>query len=137
MLRGECSEVIMSSTLSGRKSAELTTMDTASTSSFEKDSVKSSDNLISDKSQDFEKADKPVVANMEAIALEALHVDDDPTLNPWTFRMFFLGKHLPNADARGNADLKNKKVLGSPHLAQLLQPYYYSSRKVSRCPSSF
>ncbi|KAN0122786.1 oligopeptide transporter [Hyaloscypha variabilis] len=28
---------------------------------------------------------------METIALKALHVDDDATLNPWTFRMFFLG----------------------------------------------
>ncbi|KAF1992314.1 OPT superfamily oligopeptide transporter [Aulographum hederae CBS 113979] len=34
---------------------------------------------------------KEVVANMEDIALKALHVDDDPTLDPWTFRMFFLG----------------------------------------------
>lgn len=32
-----------------------------------------------------------VVANMEDIALKALHIDDDPSLNPWTFRMFFLG----------------------------------------------
>ena len=30
-------------------------------------------------------------ASMETIALKALHTDDDPTLNPWTFRMFFLG----------------------------------------------
>lgn len=34
---------------------------------------------------------EPLVANMEEIALKALHVDDDPTLNPWTFRVFFLG----------------------------------------------
>ena len=34
---------------------------------------------------------QPVVANMEDMALKALHVDDDPTLNPWTFRMFILG----------------------------------------------
>lgn len=32
-----------------------------------------------------------IVANTEEIALKALHVDDDPTLNPWTFRVFFLG----------------------------------------------
>lgn len=36
---------------------------------------------------------EPVVANMEEMALKALHVDDDPTLNPWTFRVFFLGPH--------------------------------------------
>lgn len=33
-----------------------------------------------------------VNANMETVALKALHVDDDPTLNPWTFRVFFLGR---------------------------------------------
>jgi hypothetical protein len=39
------------------------------------------------------------VDNMEEIALYALHVDDDPSLNPWTFRtwlyvrsLFFLPK---------------------------------------------
>jgi len=26
--------------------------------------------------------------------LRALHVDDDTSLNPWTFRMFFLGTQL-------------------------------------------
>lgn len=36
---------------------------------------------------------EPLVANMEEIALKALHVDDDPMLNPWTFRVFFLGLH--------------------------------------------
>lgn len=40
---------------------------------------------------------EPVVANMEEMALKALHVDDDPTLNPWTFRVFFLGLHHPFA----------------------------------------
>lgn len=40
---------------------------------------------------------EPLVANMEEIALKALHVDDDPTLNPWTFRVFFLGLHPPFA----------------------------------------
>jgi len=34
------------------------------------------------------------VENMEEIALYALHVDDDPTLNPWTFRTWFLGRRL-------------------------------------------
>lgn len=32
-----------------------------------------------------------VNASMETVALKALHVDDDATLNPWTFRVFFLG----------------------------------------------
>ena len=36
----------------------------------------------------------PVVINMEDMALKALHVDDDPTLNPWTLRMWFLGESV-------------------------------------------
>lgn len=40
---------------------------------------------------------EPLVANMEEMALKALHVDDDPTLNPWTFRVFFLGLYPPFA----------------------------------------
>jgi len=43
----------------------------------------------------------PVVANMEDMALKALHVDDDPTLSPWTFRMFFLGSSLSLPSDRG------------------------------------
>ncbi|KAI6425854.1 hypothetical protein MCOR21_007021 [Pyricularia oryzae] len=35
-----------------------------------------------------------VSANMEVVALKALHTDDDPTQNPWTFRAFFLGLAL-------------------------------------------
>lgn len=38
--------------------------------------------------------------NMEEIALKALHVDDDPTLNPWTFRVFFIGWSLPYHQSR-------------------------------------
>lgn len=33
------------------------------------------------------------VDNMEEIALYALHTDDDVSLNPWTFRTWFLGKN--------------------------------------------
>lgn len=36
------------------------------------------------------------VDNMEEIALYALHVEDDPTLNPWTMRTWFLGIPLPS-----------------------------------------
>ncbi|RDW70319.1 hypothetical protein BP5796_08716 [Coleophoma crateriformis] len=35
-----------------------------------------------------------MVDNMEEIALYAIHTDDDPSLNPWTFRMWFLGLGL-------------------------------------------
>ncbi len=32
-----------------------------------------------------------VVQDAEELVTHVLHVDDDPTLNPWTFRAFFLG----------------------------------------------
>ena len=31
------------------------------------------------------------VSTAEDLVTEVLHVEDDPSLNPWTFRMFFLG----------------------------------------------
>ncbi|KAF8855994.1 OPT superfamily oligopeptide transporter [Acephala macrosclerotiorum] len=50
------------------------------------------ENLVRYDTWDAERNREPeVIANMETIALKALHVDDDPTLNLWTFRMFFLG----------------------------------------------
>jgi hypothetical protein len=30
----------------------------------------------------------------EDIVTQVIHVDDDPTMNPWTFRMFFVGEHI-------------------------------------------
>jgi hypothetical protein len=30
----------------------------------------------------------------EDIVTTVIHVDDDPTINPWTFRMFFIGQYL-------------------------------------------
>ena len=32
------------------------------------------------------------VTNANDLITQVIHVDDDPTLNPYTFRMFFLGK---------------------------------------------
>lgn len=32
----------------------------------------------------------------EEIVTHVIHVDDDPTLNPWTFRMFFIGEYMKN-----------------------------------------
>jgi hypothetical protein len=29
----------------------------------------------------------------EDLVTTIIHLDDDPTLNPWTFRMFFIGEH--------------------------------------------
>jgi OPT family oligopeptide transporter len=85
----------MSGTRSGRKPARAGTMDSkmsATTTSLEKmSSGFSTESLVRYETRDSETAAEPVVANMETIALKALHVDDDFSLNPWTFRMFFLG----------------------------------------------
>jgi hypothetical protein len=48
---------------------------------------------LGDGAHDAEGFGKEVVeARMEDIALKALHIDDDPSLNPWTLRMFVLGR---------------------------------------------
>ena len=41
--------------------------------------------------------DEGHVSTAEDLVTQVIHVDDDPSLNPWTFRMFFLGK-LRRAD---------------------------------------
>lgn len=83
----------MAGTRLDRTSERSLTMDSASTTSFEKTKSKTSiEGLVRHETWDQEKnGETEVAANMETIALKALHVDDDPTLNPWTFRMFFIG----------------------------------------------
>jgi len=83
----------MSGTRPGRKPARAVTMDlqmSAATTSLEKIML-GTESLVRYKTRDSERAAEPLVANMETIALKALHVDDDSSLNPWTFRMLFLG----------------------------------------------
>ena len=36
-----------------------------------------------------------VVTTAKDLLTHILHVDDDPSLNPWTFRMFVLGEFIP------------------------------------------
>ena len=96
----------MATTRTGRwvpESIDMINMNTASTTSLEIDDKMSfrketahasTESLVRYETNDVEASNEPVVANMETIALKALHVDDDPTLNPWTFRMFALGNPL-------------------------------------------
>ena len=96
----------MATTRTGRwvpESIDMINMNTASTTSLEIDDKMSfrketahasTESLVRYETNDVEASNEPVVANMETIALKALHVDDDPTLNPWTFRMFALGNFL-------------------------------------------
>ncbi|OJA15807.1 hypothetical protein AZE42_12110 [Rhizopogon vesiculosus] len=39
-------------------------------------------------------SEEVVLSNERDIATHVISVDDDPTLNPWTFRAFFLGLGL-------------------------------------------
>jgi hypothetical protein len=82
---------------------DIANMRAASASSFSVDDktsimkgkspMDSTETLVRYETNDAELAGSgPVVANTEEIALKALHVDDDPTLDPWTFRMWFLGE---------------------------------------------
>ncbi|KAF5120861.1 hypothetical protein E5D57_013197 [Metarhizium anisopliae] len=32
------------------------------------------------------------INSVDDLVTKVLHVDDDPSLNPWTFRMWFIGK---------------------------------------------
>ena len=83
-------KAVMAGIRSGRKTATVTSMDMASTSSLEKTmSGLSAESLVRYDSE--MGVQEPVVANMETIALKALHIDDDPSQNPWTLRMFLLG----------------------------------------------
>lgn len=43
---------------------------------------------------DYVAEEHKVVETAEDIVNQVLSVEDDPTLNPWTFRMFFLYAHI-------------------------------------------
>lgn len=80
---------------SGIVSTSTVSLDDSLSSSKGYAFTSSADILVGHESKDQEAArEQVVVANTEEIALKALHVDDDPTLNPWTFRMLFLGKSI-------------------------------------------
>lgn len=94
----------MATTRSG-KEMELGNMLVASVSSFSMDDDKmsyrkgkspmdSQETLVRYEGDAELAGSEPVVANTEEIALKALHIDDDPSLNPWTFRMYFLGAYI-------------------------------------------
>lgn len=81
---------------------------------------------------------EPVVARTEDIALKALHTDDDASLNPWTFRMFFLGspRHSENPSSGCRITLTDRQGWVFPPLVQLWPRSSSSSRSPSRSQSS-
>ena len=46
-----------------------------------------------DGEDDFDRGRIKSVSTPADIVTSVLHVDDDPSINPWTFRMFFLGEY--------------------------------------------
>lgn len=66
----------------------------------EKTHGSSDDNIASSDSEDLQlyevdnmarDSNGRLVVETSELAVTVIHVDDDPTLNPWTFRTFFLG----------------------------------------------
>lgn len=45
-----------------------------------------------DDAEALSKGNAAPLTTAEEIVTNVIHVDDDPTLSPWTFRMFFIGE---------------------------------------------
>jgi hypothetical protein len=54
----------------------------------------------------------------EDIVTQVIHTDDDPTINPWTFRMFFIGKLSKHKHQRSiyMSNFNKKQDSVCPHL---------------------
>jgi hypothetical protein len=84
-------EGVMDARLSEEKKSDVIVNEKAldsspHTSQFDGDStyVYEKDNMARDETG-------RIVVETSELAITALHVDDDPSLSPWTFRTFFLG----------------------------------------------
>ena len=77
---------------------------------------------------------RPSVDTPGEIITQVLAVEDDPSLNPWTFRMWFLGKYA-GMPLRSGHSLDHQES-ASPSLAPSSPPSITSSLRRSPCPSS-
>jgi hypothetical protein len=74
------------------------------------------------------KAENVIVSDAEDLVTRVIHVEDDPTLNPWTFRMFFLGMSKQAlwlllwlaAVHAGGGGARQERVLTKRHRAWLI-----------------
>ena len=79
------------------------------------------------------------VTDANDLITQVIHVDDDPTLNPYTFRMFFLGKQISPGRAPvaafpfSGASLTPDQVLVFPSSAQSYRRSSTSSPRPSSC----
>lgn len=76
------------------------------------------------------------VTTAEDLVTQVIHVEDDPTLNPWTFRMFFLGKNGVSLKRESENQLTNAKASDCPSSAPPSRKSSISSLKQSTSPSS-
>jgi hypothetical protein len=84
-----------------------------------KSDVESADKVENGSSIGDEKKQKKPPSSARDLVSEVLILEDDPSLNPWTFRMWFIGISLSLFAAYGSS---------SPHIeslnSQWLQVYY-------------
>jgi hypothetical protein len=94
------------------------------------------------------KAENVIVSDAEDLVTRVIHVEDDPTLNPWTFRMFFLGMSkqalwlllwlaavllVGAGHAKKRGTDKEAQGLACPHLGRSSRRFSISNRR----PSTF
>jgi len=66
-----------------------------------------------------------VISDAKDIVTHVIHVDDDPTLSPWTFRAFFLGKYCaPRCLLETFTDVRDEGI-GLAIFASVIQEIYY------------
>jgi hypothetical protein len=85
------------------------------------------DNMVRDE-------DGRIIVETSELAVTVLHVDDDPTLSPWTFRTFFLGMHSENLDETPKTN--DLQVLDFPASGLYLRHSTCSSHSPFLCPRS-
>lgn len=59
----------------------------------------------------------------EEIVTTVIHLDDDPSLNPWTFRMFFIGMHY--SVFKQSFTSANRVGMGLSCFGAVLEEIYY------------
>lgn len=86
--------------------------------------------------EDSTRGEVEVVTEAKDIQTQVIHVEDDATISPWTFRMFFLGMLIsPHADLATVSLLTDSQVSASASSAQSCKRSSTSSLKSSSSPS--
>jgi len=87
---------------------------------------------IETSTRETETAENVVLQNEREIATHVISVDDDPSLNPWTFRSFFIGLGLSAFGGSLGKVVENIESEGLTHLHFFLaQIYYFKPVRIS------